>query len=75
MKHSLFSPNQDHKYSYIIDYIPPHLDHTGTATFTITAGYYAFPIEEYGLTTYIHLRHLSEEKVEHCSIIYITDED
>ena len=54
---------------------PRHLDHTGTGTFTITAGYYNFPLKQYGPTAYIHLRRPSEDKLEHYPIIAITDED
>ena len=46
-KHALLCQNQYCGYGTIIDNINPHLDHTGTGTFTITAGYYEFPLEQY----------------------------
>ena len=47
MKHELLWPNQAREYSTIIDDIPPNLDHMGTDTFTIKAGDYNFPLEQY----------------------------
>ena len=44
---------------------PPHLDHTVTGIFTFIAGDYNVPMEQYGHTAYIHLRHSSEEELEH----------
>ena len=75
MNCAMMCPNQAHKYGNFIDDIPPHLDNTGTVIFTIIDGYFSFPLEQYGLTPYIHLRRPSKEKLDHCSIIYITDEE
>ena len=47
----------------------------GTGTFTITSEDYDLPLEQYVPTAYINLRLPSEEELEHCPIIDITDED
>ena len=75
MKRALLWPNQDHDYGTIFGNTPPHLDHMGTVTFTITSGDYNFPLEQYGITAYINLRRSLEEEPEYCPIVYITDED
>ena len=63
MKHTLLCKNQSCEYGTII------------GTFTISAGYYDFPLDQYGPTAYIHHRHLSEDELEHCPIIDIMGED
>ena len=63
MKHALMCPNQTRKYGNIIDNITPHLDHTGTCTFTITSGYYNLPMGQYCPTAYNNLRCPSEDKL------------
>ena len=75
MKHAMLWPNQDRENGTIIDDTPPHLDYTGTVTFTIASGDFDSPLEKYGLTAYINLRRPSEEETENCPIIDITYED
>ena len=71
----MLGPKQARENGTIIDDIPPLLDYTGTVTLTITAGYFDFPLEKYGLTAYINLRRPSEEELEHFPIMDITYED
>ena len=59
MEHALLCLNQYREYDTVINKIPHHLDHTGTGRFTITAGDYDFPLEQYGPMAYIYLRRLS----------------
>ena len=57
-KKALLCPNQACDYGTIIYNIPPHLDHTGTGTFTTTDGDNDLPLEQYGPALYINLRRL-----------------
>ena len=80
INHEIYSKEMKHKnqaceYVTIIYDTPPHLDHTGTGTFIITFRDYDFPLKEYGPTAYICLRRPSEDELEHCHIIDITNED
>ena len=75
MKHALLCPNQARENGVIIDDIPHHLDHTGTSTFSIDVGEYNLPLHRHGPTAYVPLRRPTEDELNHCSIVDITEEE
>ena len=74
MENALLCPNQAREFGTIIDDIPPHLDHTGTGTFSISADECEFHLQAYGPTAYLAVRRPTEEELEHCDIVDITEE-
>lgn len=75
MDNALLCPNQACEYGTIIDDIPPHLDHTGSGTFSITSDSHEFHLKQNGPTAYIPVRRPTDEELEHCPIIDITEEN
>ena len=74
MDNSLLCPNQAREFGTIIDDVPPHLDHTGTGTFSITSDDSEFHLLQHGPTAYLPVRRPTEEELEHCTIVDITEE-
>ena len=76
MENALLCPNQAREFGTIVDDIPPHLDHTGRGTFSITAGDNdEFHLKQNGPTAYIPVRRPTEEELAHCHIVDITEEN
>ena len=75
MDNALLCPNQARECGTIIDDIPPHLDHTGTGSFSIISEEQEFHLERHGPTAYIHVRRPTDNELMHCPIIDITEED
>ena len=75
MKNALLCPNQAREHGTIIDDIPQHLDHTGSSTFSVEAEDYSFPLQRHGPTAFIQMRRPTQEELDHCPIVDITDED
>ena len=50
MDNALLCPNQAREYGTIIDDVPPHLDHTGSGTFSILSDDNEFQLQQHGPT-------------------------
>ena len=75
MENSLLCPNQARAYGTIVDDTPPHFDHTGVGTFSVTADNQEFHLKSYGPTAYLPVRRPTDDELEHCDIVDITEEN
>ena len=73
MEHSLLYPNQTRAFGTIVDDVPPHLDHTGYSTFSISTEEHVFPLSSFGPTAYLHVRRPTDEELATMQPIDITD--
>ena len=50
MKNALLFPNQSREHVTIVDDVPPHLDHTGQSTFSLSRSEHSFHLQQHGPT-------------------------
>ena len=74
MKNALLCPNQAREYGVVVEDVPPHLDHTGSGSFSIMTSGHSFKLERNGPTACLHVRRPTNEELENIDIIDITDE-
>ena len=74
MDNALLCPNQACEYGTIVDDIPPHLDQTGSGTFSIMSEENEFQLQQHGPTAYLQVRRPTIEELAHCPIVDITEE-
>ena len=74
MKNALLCPNQAREDGTIVDNVPPHLDHTGQSTFSVSTSEHAFHLQQHGPTACLQLRRPTNEEMDNLDIIDITDE-
>ena len=55
MKDALLFPNQARKHGEIVDDVPPHLDHTGQSTFSVSISEHVFHLQQHGPTACLQL--------------------
>ena len=74
MKNALLCANQARHHGAIVDDVPPHLDHTGQTTFSLSTFEHAFQLQQNVPTACLQLRRPTNEEMDNLDIIDITDE-
>ena len=74
MKNALLCPNQAREHGTLVDNVPPHLDHTGQSTFSVSTSEHTFHLQQPGPTACLQLRRPTNEEMYNLDIIDITDE-
>ena len=57
-----------------MDDVPPHLEHTGKSTYSVSTPNQAFRLQHHGPTACLQLRKPTNEEMDNLDIIDITDE-
>ena len=69
-----FDQTKQEKNGTIVDNVPPHLDHTGKRTFSVSTSEHAFHLQQHGPKACLQLRRPTNEEMDNLNIIDITDE-
>ena len=73
-ENALLCPNQAREHGTIVNHVPPHLDHTGKSTFSVSTSEHAFQLQQNVPTACLQLRRPTNEEMDNLNIIDITDE-
>ena len=74
MKNALLCPKQAREHGKMVDNFPPHLEHTGQSTFSVSTSEHAFHLQQNGPTACLQLHRPTNEEMDNLDIIDITDE-